>query len=141
MLEIFKIIHVQCEVDTMNASLSNSMLMDLLNATEYSSPCNSTPMNLLSVRDRLRLEREERAIARLRRQRQRDQERRSEQTEVRQTRLATDSHERRAAEQPVARQARLERLRECNVKLQMLGFARIMEHTSFPSLASLACHA
>ena len=83
MLEIFKIIHVQCEVGTMNASLSNSTLMDLLNATEYSSPCNSTPMNLLSVRDRLRLEREERAIARLQRRHQRDQEQRSEQTEVR----------------------------------------------------------
>ena len=26
------------------------MLMDVLNATEDSSPCNSTPMNLLNVR-------------------------------------------------------------------------------------------
>ena len=81
-------------------------------------------MNLLSARDRLRLEREERAIARLQRRHQRDKKRRSEQTEVRQAGLATDSHERRAAEQPVARQARLERLRERNVKLQMLGFAQ-----------------
>ena len=39
---------------------SNSTPMDLLNATEDSSPCNSVPMNLLSARDRLRLEREER---------------------------------------------------------------------------------
>ena len=115
--------------------------MDLLNATEDSSPCNSTPMNLLSARDRLRLEREERATTRLQRRRQRDQERRrSEQSEVRQARLnrrrvreherraaeqpaarqtslAIDrqrTHERRAAEQPEARQARLERLRERN---------------------------
>ena len=49
---------------------------------------NSTPMNLLSVRDRLRLEREERATARLQRWYQREPERRrSEQTEVRQARL------------------------------------------------------
>ena len=62
--------------------------MDLLNATEDSSPCNSTPMNLLSARDRLHLEQEERAIARLQRRRQREQEgRRSEWTEVRQARL------------------------------------------------------
>ena len=39
--------------------------MDLLNVTEDSSLCNSTPMNLLSARDRLCLEREERATARL----------------------------------------------------------------------------
>ena len=45
-------------------------------------------MNLLSVRDRLHLEREERATARLQRRRQREQDqRRSEQTEVRQARL------------------------------------------------------
>ena len=80
------------------------------------------------------------AIARLQRRRQRDQERRSEQAEVRQagldrlrvrraaeqptarhTRLATDrqrTHERRAAKG--YRQARLERLCERNVKLNML---------------------
>ena len=80
------------------------------------------------------------AIARLQRRRQRDQERRSEQAEVRQaaldrlrvrraaeqptarhTRLATDcqrTHECRAVEGH--RQARLERLCECNVKLNML---------------------
>ena len=62
--------------------------MDLLNATEDSSPCNSTPMNLLSARDRLHLEQEERAIARLQHWRQREQEgRRSERTDVRQPRL------------------------------------------------------
>ena len=32
------------QVETMDLSL-NSMPMDLLNATEDSSPCNSTPMN------------------------------------------------------------------------------------------------
>ena len=69
----------------MDPSLSNSTPMDLLNVTEYSSPCNSMPMNLLSVRDRLRLEQEERATARLQHWRQREQEwRQSEQTEVRQ---------------------------------------------------------
>ena len=41
----------------MEASLSNSTLMNLLNATEDSSLCNSMPMNLLSARDRLCLER------------------------------------------------------------------------------------
>ena len=43
-------------VDMMEASLSNSTLMNLLNATEDSSLCNSMPMNLLSARDRLCLE-------------------------------------------------------------------------------------
>ena len=64
--------------------------MDLLNATEDSSSCNSILMNLLSVRDTLRLEREEKATARQQRRRLREQERRrsvSEQTEVRQARL------------------------------------------------------
>jgi len=42
-------------------------------ATKDSSPCNSTLINLLSARDILRLEREERATARLRR-RQTEQE-------------------------------------------------------------------
>ena len=66
----------------------NSMLMDLLNATEDSSLCNLIPMNLLSAKDRLPLEREERATARLQHQCQREQEQRqSEQTEVRQARL------------------------------------------------------
>ena len=50
------------QVDMMHPSLSNSMPMD---ATENSSTCNSVLMNLLSVRDRLRLEQEERATARL----------------------------------------------------------------------------
>ena len=55
-------------------------------ATKGSSPCNSTLINLLSTRDRLRLEREERAIARLQCRCQREG-RRSERTEVRQARL------------------------------------------------------
>ena len=55
--------------------------------TKDSSPCNSTLINVQSARDRLRLEREERATARLR-WRQREQERRrSERTEVRKARL------------------------------------------------------
>ena len=45
------------QVDKMDPSLPNSMPMDLLDATEDSSLC-------LSVIDRLRLEREERTIAR-----------------------------------------------------------------------------
>ena len=49
-------------------------------------------MNLLGARDRLCLEREERAVARLQRWRQREQEgRRSEWTEVRQARLDRQS--------------------------------------------------
>ena len=95
-------------------------------------------------------------------------ERRSEQTEVRQarldrrrvrraavqpaarqTRLATDrqrtGHERRAAEQPEARQPRLERLARIErLRAQRkVEDARVcsMERTSFPSWASLACHA
>ena len=36
-------------------SASNCMLMELLNVTEDSSLCNSTLMNLLSLRDRLHL--------------------------------------------------------------------------------------
>ena len=45
-------------------------------------------MNVLSARDRLRFEQEERATARLQRRRQRDQKRRRlVQTEVRQARL------------------------------------------------------
>ena len=99
------------------------------------------------MRDRLCLEREERATARLQHRHQRDQKRRSEHTEVmqarldrqrmcrvaeqpaaRQTRLATDrhrTHKCRAAEQPEARQARLEieKLCERKLKLKMLGFA------------------
>ena len=55
--------------------------------TKDSSPCNSTLMNL-SAQDRLRLDGEERATARLHRQCQREQEgRRSERTEVREARL------------------------------------------------------
>ena len=57
-------------------------------ATEDSSPCNSMPMNVLSVRDRLLLE------ARLQHRRQREQEgRRSKRTEVRQTRLDVHGEE------------------------------------------------
>ena len=68
----------------MDPSLSNSTPMDLLNATEDSSPCNSTPINLLCARDRLRLEQVERATARLQCWCQREQKRRqSEQTEIR----------------------------------------------------------
>ena len=89
----------------------NSTPMDLLNVTEDSSPCNSTQMNLVSARDRLRLEREERATATLQHRRQREQKRRrSEQTEVRQARLDRRhvcDHESRAAEPPAARQATL----------------------------------
>ena len=68
-----------------------------------SSLPNSTPMDLLSARERLRLEREERATARLQRRRQTDRERRrSEQAEVRQARLDRQrirDHESRTAEQ------------------------------------------
>ena len=73
----------------MDPSLPNSMPMGLLNATEDSSPCNSTPMNqLLGARDRLHLEQDERATPRLQHRHQTEQERRrSEQTEVRQARL------------------------------------------------------
>ena len=101
---------------------------------------NSTPMDLLNARDRLRLGQEERIyIARLQHRRKRDQERRPEQAEVRKAGLdsytcaeqqnsprlsrpgsystpATDcqcTHEHRAAEG--YRQTRLERLRERNV--------------------------
>ena len=56
-------------------------------ATKDSSPCNSTLINLLSARDRLRLEREERATARLRRRQTEQEGRRSERTEVREARL------------------------------------------------------
>ena len=54
--------------------------MDILNVTEDSSLCNSTPMNLLIARDRLHLEQEERVIARLQhwRQRKEDQSRPSQ---------------------------------------------------------------
>ena len=69
-----------------------------------SSLPNSTPRDLLSERERLRLEREERATARLQRRCQRDRERRrSEQAEVRQARLERrheHDHERREAERP-----------------------------------------
>ena len=71
-------------VDTIAPSLSNSMPMDLTTECD-SSPCNSMLMNLLTTRDRLRLEREERAAARL--QHQCQNWRRSEQTEVKQARL------------------------------------------------------
>ena len=101
--------------------------------------------------DRLCLEREERATARLQHPRQRDQgRRRSEQIEVRQTRLDR-RHMRRAVEQPAARQTRLAtdrqrtrvhraaeqpaarqaKLCECIVKLKMLGFAQWNAPASF----------
>ena len=109
------------QVDTMDPSLSNS-----------------TPMDLLNARDRLRLEREERLLldcsVGAKETRSEDQaevrqagldrlrvRRAAEQPAARQTRLATDrqrTHERRAAEG--YRQTRLERLRERNVKLNML---------------------
>ena len=76
----------------------------------------STSRDLLSARERLRLEREERAAARLQRRCQRNRERRrSEQAEVRQARLdrqCVRDHERRTAEQPEARLPWLERRRE-----------------------------
>ena len=107
--ELFKmqIFNFLWKFDMMNPSLSNSMPMDQLNATEDSSLCNSTPMNLLNARDRLCLEREKRVTARLQCRHKRDQEwRRSEQTEVRQAKLDRQ-HVRRAAEQPAAMQTRL----------------------------------
>ena len=61
-------------------------------ATKGSSPCISTLINLLSARDRLRLEREERATARLHRRCQREG-RRSERTEVRKARLDRQSRD------------------------------------------------
>ena len=83
-----------------------------------SSLPNSTPRDLLSGRERLRLEREERATARLQCRCQRDRERRrSEQAEVSQARLERRrerDHERREAERSEARQSRLERPRECD---------------------------
>ena len=98
------------------------------------------------------------AIARLQRRRQRDQERRSEQAEVRQagldrlrvrraaeqptaryTRLARDrqhTHECRAAEG--YRQARLERLRERNnVKLNMLQWKHQLPFISFIGMSCM----
>ena len=109
------------QVDTMDPSLSNS-----------------TPMDLLNARDRLRLEREERLLldcsVGAKETRSEDQaevrqagldrlrvRRAAEQPAGRQTRLATDrqrTHERRAAEG--YRQTRLERLWDPNVKLNML---------------------
>ena len=109
------------QVDTMDLSLSNS-----------------TPMDLLNARDRLRLEREERLLldcsVGAKETRSEDQaevrqagldrlrvRRAAEQPAARQTRLATDrqrTHERRAAEG--YRQTRLGRLRERKVKLNML---------------------
>ena len=69
----------------------------------FVSMCNSTPIDLLSVRYRLCLEREERATARLQCRCQREQERRqSKQTKVRQARL---DRRRVAAEHPAARQS------------------------------------
>ena len=86
--------------------------MDLLSTTEDFPLCNSMPRDLLSARERLGLEREEKATARLQRGRERDRERRrSERAEVRQAKLDRQrvrDYERRAAEQPEARQARLD---------------------------------
>jgi len=58
----------------------SSTPMDLLNVTQDSSLCNLTPIDLLSARDRLHLEREERATARLQCRWQREQW--SEQAEI-----------------------------------------------------------
>ena len=110
--------------------------------------------------DRLRLERKEKATARLQRPRQKDQGwRRSEQIKVRQarldwrrvhraaeqpvarrTRLATDrqcTHECRAAEQPEAGQARLRLARKTLWAHRKVEGSRVcsMEH-----FLSLACH-
>ena len=54
------------EISSVQVDLS-SMPIDLLNVTEVSSQCNSMPINLLSARDRLRLEQEEGATTRLQR--------------------------------------------------------------------------
>ena len=89
MLKLFKTqILLMFSASWHDGPLINSMPMDLLNVTEDSSLCNLTPMNLLSAKDRLPLEREERASARLQHQCQREQEQRqSEQNKVRQARL------------------------------------------------------
>ena len=79
-------------------------------STEWDRGLLITPISLRSATDRLRLEWEERATARLRCQRQRQQEQRwSEQIEVRQARLDRRlcDHKRRAVEQPVARKKKL----------------------------------
>ena len=99
-----------------------------------------------NARERWHLEREEKnhSTARLQHRRQREQDRRrSEQTEVRRARLGRwriCGHKRRAAEQPVATQTRLDAKNTAanNVKLKMQFCS--MKRTSFPS-ASLACHA
>ena len=67
----FKYVQVDTHRYTMDPSLSNFTTMD---ATEDFSLCNSTLMNLLSAIERLRLEREERATARLEHRRQIEQE-------------------------------------------------------------------
>ena len=59
--------------------------LKLFCATKDSSPCTSTLKNLLSVRDRLHLEQEEKATAILQHRRQREQK--GKQSEVRQARL------------------------------------------------------
>jgi len=67
-------VHVHFKV----AHVPKASVMGLLNTTKDSSPCNSTPMNLQSARDRLLRERGCSADAK------REQEgRRSEQTKVR----------------------------------------------------------
>ena len=75
--EINKALQNSCQVqiDTMNLSLSNSTLMDVLNVTEESSSCNSTPIDVLSAGDRLRLQQEEKATSRLQCWCQREQKR------------------------------------------------------------------
>ena len=119
-------------ISTLHTCSSNSWSMQV--DTMDPSLSNSTPMDLLNARDRLRLEREERLLldcsVGTKETRSEDQSRpidrlclcrAVEQAPARQTRLATDcqrTHERRAAEG--YRQARLERLCEHNVKLNML---------------------
>ena len=87
-------------ISTLHMCSSNSWSMQI--DTMDPSLSNSTPMDLLNARDRLCLEREERVTARLQHRRQRDQEQRSEQAEVKQAGLDR-LHVRRAAEQPTAR--------------------------------------
>ena len=134
--ENFNLMNGNESISTLHTCSSNSwsMQVDMMDP----SLSNSTPMDLLNARDRLRLEREERLLldcsVGVKETRSEDQAevrqagldrlhvcRAAEQPAARQTRLATDrqcTHKRRAAEG--YRQTRLERLRERNVKLNML---------------------
>ena len=134
--ENFNLTNGNESISTLHTCSSNSRSMQV--DTMDPSLSNSTPMDLLNARDRLRLEREEKLLldcsVGAKETRSEDQaevrqagldrlcvRRAAEQPAARQTRLATDrqrTHERRAAEG--YRQTRLERLRERNVKLNML---------------------